>query len=143
MRRHCVAYRLYIQAKSRLFKGVFSLYRNPTISKKEVLKIKRRQKSDSKRNKNATCRGHIFEIHGNKLKPDPSEIASQAAKIFKPHCAFFFCVGKHPLNRFLAQILKFSQRRRVSVILNKFKIINPNVLFNDFYAVPDFGTFGF
>lgn len=97
----------------------------------------------AKETKMPLVEGIFFEIHGNKLKPDPSEIASQAAKIFKPHCAFFFCVGEHPLNRFLAQILKFSQRRRVSVILNKFKIINPNVLFNDFYAVSDFGTFGF
>ena len=52
--------------------------------------------------------GIFFEIQGSKLKPDPSEISSQAAKICKPHRAFFFCVGEHTLDRFLAVLVKFA-----------------------------------
>lgn len=52
--------------------------------------------------------GIFFEIHGSKLKPDPSEIASQAAKICKSHRAFFFGVGEYTLDRFLAVFIKFA-----------------------------------
>ena len=87
--------------------------------------------------------GKFFEIHGSKLKPDPSEISSQAAKICKPHRAFFFSVGEHTLDRFLAMFIKFAQRRRVSIILNKLKVVSPDVLLNGFHAVTAFGAFGF
>ena len=88
-------------------------------------------------------KGIFFEIHGSKFKPDSSEIASQAAKICKSHRAFFFSVCEHTLDRFLAQLIKFTQRRCVAAVLSKFEVVRPNVLFNGFHAVTAFGAFGF
>ena len=77
------------------------------------------------------------------LSLTPSEVASQAAKICKPHRAFFFGIGEYTPDRFLAIVIKFTQRRRVSAALCKLDIVRPNVLLNGFYAVSAFGAFKF
>ena len=43
-----------------------------------------------------------FQIHGSKLKLDPSCDAGQASVVGITHGVFFFCVGEDPLDRFLA-----------------------------------------
>ena len=65
--------------------------------------------------------GIFFEIHGSELKPDPVEIASQAARICKPHRVFFFGIGEHSLYGFLTVFIKFTQGRSVPIVFNKFK----------------------
>lgn len=87
--------------------------------------------------------GIFFKIHGNELKPDLAEITSQALKICKPHSAFFFGLGKHSLHSFLAAFVKLAQVWRVPVVFDKLKVVAPNVLLNDFYAVSAFGAFEF
>jgi len=77
----------------------------------------------------------FFEIHGNEFKPDPTEISGQAAKMCKPHRAFFLCIGEHTLYSFFAVLVNCANVWGVSIILNKFKIVCPDVLFNGFYAV--------
>ena len=58
--------------------------------------------------------GIFFKIHGSKLKPDPSEITGQAAKICKSHRVFFFGVSEDMLDHFLAMFIKFAQGRCVA-----------------------------
>ena len=73
----------------------------------------------------------FFEIHGSELKPDPAEIAGQAAKICKPHRTFFFGISEHSLDGFLAALIKIAQWRSVPVILDKLKVVRPDVLVNN------------
>ena len=87
--------------------------------------------------------GIFFEIHGSELKPDPTKITSQAFKICKSHSAFFFSVSELTLNSFLAVLVKLAQGRSVPVVLDKLKVIRPNMLFNGFYAVFAISAFGF
>ncbi len=133
----------------RICKGDFvqlRLYKNPIFPRKWGLKLGSKKKLWKKQaaykisTNMPLVEGIFFEIHGSKLKPDPSEISGQAAKMCKPHCAFFLCVGEHTLYSFFASVVKISEFRRVSVVLNKFKVICPDVLFNGFYAVFVFGT---
>ena len=85
--------------------------------------------------------GIFFEIHGNKLKPDPAKVASQAAKICKSHRAFFLSrLRTHSLS-FICGAIKLAKRRCVSVVFYKFEIVRPNVFLNGFDAVFAFGTF--
>ena len=44
----------------------------------------------------------LFQVHGSKLKLDPSCDAGQASVVGITHGVFFFCVGEDPLDRFLA-----------------------------------------
>ena len=84
----------------------------------------------------------FFEIHGSELKPDPAEIAGQAAKICKPHRVFFFGISEHSLDGFLAALIKIAQRWSMSVILDKLKVVCPDVLVNGFDVLLVFGTLG-
>lgn len=44
----------------------------------------------------------FFQIHGSKLKLDPSGDCGQASVVRITHCVLFFCVSKHSLNGLLA-----------------------------------------
>ena len=85
----------------------------------------------------------FFEIHGSEFKPDPAEIASQAAKICKPHSVFFFGICKHAFDGFLAAFIKLAQVRSVPVVLDKLKVVCPDMLFNSFDAISVFRTLEF
>ena len=87
--------------------------------------------------------GIFFEIHSSELKPDPAEIASQAAKICKPHCVFFFGICEHALDGFLAAFVKITQGRSVPVILDKLKVVRSDVLVNHLDVLLVFSTLEF
>ena len=87
--------------------------------------------------------GIFFEIHGSELKPDPAEIAGQAAKICKAHSAFFFSVSEHTFYGFLAAFVKITQRRSVAVVLNKLEVVCPDVLVNNLDVLLVFSTLEF
>src|SRR5699024_5799884 len=44
----------------------------------------------------------LFQVHGSKLKLDPSCDAGQASVVGITHGVFFVCVGEDPLDRYLA-----------------------------------------
>ena len=83
----------------------------------------------------------FFEIHGSEFKPDPAEIASQAAKICKPHGVFFFGICKHAFDGFLAALIKITQGQSVPVVFDKLKVVCPYVLVNGFDVLLVLGTF--
>ena len=87
--------------------------------------------------------GIFFEIQGSELKPDPAKVASQAAKICKSHRAFFFSVGEHTFDGFLAAFIKITQVWSVAVVLDKLKVVCPDVLVNNLDALLVFSTLEF
>ena len=85
----------------------------------------------------------FFEIHGSELKPDPAEIAGQAAKICKPHRVFFFGISEHSFDGFFAALIKITQGRSVPVVFDKLKVVCPYVLVNGFDVLSVLGTLEF
>ena len=84
--------------------------------------------------------GQLFQIHGSKLKLDPSCDAGQASVVGITHGVFFFCVGKDPFNGLFPPLVQLPVFGRIADVVGQFLVVPPDMPLYGLYTVPGAGT---
>ena len=74
----------------------------------------------------------FFQIQGSKFKPNPFCYLSQASVWSITHTILFFGICKDTLDRFLAVRVQLLIFRCMTIILDQFHVIFPNMPRHDF-----------
>ena len=108
-----------------------------------VENLKRKQRTQRQKGAFPAPNCQFFQIHGSKLKLDPSGDCGQASVVRITHCVLFFCVSKHSLNGLLAHRVNAFRIFCFSDTLHSIQIGLPDVSGQEFLTFLICPTFRF
>ena len=108
-----------------------------------VENLKRKQRTQGQKGAFPAPNCQFFQIHGSKLKLDPSGDCGQASVVRITHCVLFFCVSKHSLNGLLAHRVNAFRIFCFSDTLHSIQIGLPDVSGQEFLTFLICPTFRF